>query len=158
MSILSHSDIESQPEGYPASPPPAKERFNSYSGEFTPVPESPSSFLREKSVSPRGMRPNRRVGESVELGGIDPAKDDPLTEQNLAMHTVTGVPGMRPTRYHHAAHNFTSPLGMCHPFFCCIWDRLGSCVVFAIDIGRRSARGQMSLNNSSRLTFNRRIT
>jgi len=57
------------------------------------------------------------VGESVELGGIDPAKDDPLTEQNLAMHTVTGVPGMRPTRYHHAAHNFTSPLGMCHPFF-----------------------------------------
>jgi hypothetical protein len=53
------------------------------------------------------IRPNRRHGETVELGGID----FKLTEANLSQHNL-GVPPSSASNLHPMLHNFTSPIGL----------------------------------------------
>lgn len=56
------------------------------------------------------IRPNRRVGEDVEMGGIDRLSENnvyKLTENNVSKHNV-----YRPSNVNPAVHNFTSPIGM----------------------------------------------
>ncbi|KAG5642211.1 hypothetical protein DXG03_003403 [Asterophora parasitica] len=49
------------------------------------------------------IRPNRRRGQDVELGGMDL-----MTEDNLSKHNV------RPSNVNHMVHNFTSPIDLAY--------------------------------------------
>jgi hypothetical protein len=62
----------------------------------------PRSQSQSQSQTPHAkqMRPNRRRGEDVELGGIGA-----LTEQNLSHHNT------RESQFNILAHKFTSPIG-----------------------------------------------
>ncbi|KAF8058703.1 hypothetical protein FPV67DRAFT_1720777 [Lyophyllum atratum] len=59
----------------------------------------------ERDVLPNlpPIRPNRRKGQDVELGGIDQ-----MTEDNLSRHNL------KPSNVNHMVHNFTSPIDLAY--------------------------------------------
>ncbi|KAG5653786.1 hypothetical protein H0H81_010456 [Sphagnurus paluster] len=85
------------------------------------------------------IRPNRRKGHDIELGGIARTS---LTEANLSKHNL------RASNVNHMVHNFTSPIGMTSSFSSCEVLTQGSSD-FVYGSGQEP-------DNRSWLTFNRR--
>jgi len=115
-----HEDVMVETPRYPVTP---------YTGRQT-------SWGEEEDDAPAALpgklppiRPNRRIGDDVELGGMNR-----LTENNISRHNIS-LGHIRPSNLNPFVHNFTSPL----------------------DIGNvQNNSNERVSNNNSRLTFNRR--
>ncbi len=100
-------------QAYPLKTSPSKSNFrrNSFDGPLTEESSQPGQEARsdgkywdeeQRDVAAPlpPMRPNRRRGTEVELGGFDK-----LTETNLSVHNL------RLSNVNPLVHNFTSPIG-----------------------------------------------
>lgn len=95
-------------------------------------------------LPPSNLRPNRRRGDDVELGGVGPIG---LTETNLTMHNLH-YRNVNPM-----VSNFTSPIGgPPHPPSLPVLT-----LIFLTDFAYQGSGGvPVGSNNNSRLTFTRK--
>ncbi|KAJ7592193.1 hypothetical protein C8J56DRAFT_932718 [Mycena floridula] len=120
FSLPSNSIQEDAMSEIPVFPPsPYNQRYRGYE-EDSLTSEMPTKLVP--------IRPNRRVGDDVELGGMSR-----LTETNVSQHNISLSHIPRPSKVNPFVHNFTSPL----------------------DVGNVQNNSNEYVNGS-RLTFNRR--
>lgn len=90
------------------------------------------------------IRPNRRKGNDVQLGGFEPR----LTEQNLGQHNLKQSSTVNPM-----VHNFTSPISACLVFFFCKAFFLTRALCDSVDL--MSEAESRPRRHGSGLTFRR---
>jgi len=116
-SVVGHDRAKPRVDGsqaYPLTSSPTKTNFrrNSYDGQYTEDGSHPGhegksidkywdDEQRDVAAPLPPIRPNRRRGTDIELGGVDK-----LSETNLSVHNL------RLSNVHPLVHNFTSPIDL----------------------------------------------